>query len=119
MKTEAPSWREALKQCQVFSTLDDALLEQVASSLIEKRYEAGTVIFEEGDKATELLIVQEGKVALQMALPKSQTAVHRRITVDVVGKNDIVGWSALVEPNIYTLTAVCLQETRALSISGN
>lgn len=114
-----PSWNQALKECQVFSALDDVALESVASSLIDKQYEAGTTIFHEGDKASELLVIREGKVALQMALPKSYATAQRRITVDVVAKNDVAGWSAIVEPHIYTLTAVCLQETKALSISSN
>lgn len=119
MKTTTSSWKGSLKRCQVFSTLDDIALEGVAGSVIEKQYGAGTAIFEEGEKANELLIIQGGRVALQMGLPKSQAATTRRITVDVVSRDEIIGWSAIVEPHVYTLTAVCLQETRALSVSGS
>ena len=64
------------------------------------------------------MVVQEGKVALQMMLTKTAPG-GRRITIDTVMPNEIVGWSTVVEPHIYTLTAVCLQSTRVLSISGN
>ena len=110
--------KQVLKVCPVFSTLSDADLEKVAGSALEKQYEAGTTIFQEGDKAEELLVLQEGKVALQMALPKALAQTGRRVTVDVITGNEIVGWSAIVEPYVYTLTAVCLQDVKALSLSG-
>ncbi|MBI2861079.1 MAG: cyclic nucleotide-binding domain-containing protein [Chloroflexi bacterium] len=112
------SIKRGLKECLVFSALSDAELERVASSVLEKRYEAGSVLFHEGDKAEELLVLLEGKVAVQMSLPGAEPGQSRRITVDVVGANEAVGWSAIVEPNIYTFTGVCLQSVKALSVSG-
>ena len=112
------SAKQALKDCGLFSSLSDSELEQVASSAVEKQYEAGTTIFATGDSAEELFVIQEGRVAVQMTLPKSGTQASRRITVDVVTKNEIAGWSAIVEPYKYTFTAVCMQKTVALSISG-
>ncbi len=110
--------KQVLRQCQVFSTLNNAALEQVVGLASEKQYEAGTALFQEGDSAAELFILQEGKVALQMTLPEELAQMGRRITVDVVTRNEVVGWSAIVEPYIYTLTAICLQKVKALSISG-
>lgn len=110
--------KQVLRECQVFSALSDAELEKVASSVVEKEYEAGTTLFQQGDSATELLVIEEGKVALQMTLPKEQGQMSKRLSVDVVSKNEVVGWSAIVEPHVYTLTAVCLQKTKVLSISS-
>ncbi len=39
-------------------------------------------------------------------------------TVAIVNSNEIIGWSALVEPHVYTLTAVCLQPAKVLAING-
>lgn len=118
MKVAVSPAKEALKRCQVFSTVDDPTLEKIAATAMENTYEGGSVIFREGDPATELLIVQEGKVALQMALSEVLPA-SRRVTIDTVMPDEPVGWSAVVEPHRYTLTAVCLQRTRLLSISAN
>ncbi len=111
--------RQVLRECVLFSALSDSALEKVASSASETHYEAGTIIFQEGDVAEELFVLQEGKVVVQMTLPKAQMHTGRRITVDIVTRNEVIGWSAIIEPYIYTLTAVCLQEVKALSISGN
>ncbi len=109
---------QELRECQLFSGLSDAELAKVASSVLVKEYEAGAIIFQEGDSAEELLVLQEGRVALQMTLPKIE-GQSRRITVDIVTRNDVIGWSALVEPYKYNFAAVCLQKVKAQSISGN
>ncbi len=111
--------KRVLKKCEVFSALRDAELEQVASLAQEKQYEAGMTIFEGGDSADELLVLQEGKVALQMTLLKEHGQMSRSVSIDIVSTNEIVGWSAIVEPYTYTFTAVCLQKIKALSISGH
>ncbi|MBI4303586.1 MAG: cyclic nucleotide-binding domain-containing protein [Chloroflexi bacterium] len=109
---------EELRQCELFSAVSDGDLAKVASSALEKEYEAGTIIHQEGDDAVELLVLREGKVAIQMALPTERGQMARRITVDVVTKNEVVGWSAIVEPYVYAFSVVSLQNVKALSISG-
>ncbi|MBI2853190.1 MAG: cyclic nucleotide-binding domain-containing protein [Chloroflexi bacterium] len=110
---------EDLKKNVVLSPLSDADLGIIAEFVQEKQYEAGTTIFQEGDSATELLIVQEGRVALQMTLSGADAQTSRRITVDVADRNDVIGWSFVVDPYKYTLTAVCLQPVKALSVAGD
>ncbi len=110
--------KQVLKECQVFAALDDAELEKIASLAVDKEYEAGTTIFQEGTSANELFVLQEGKVAVQMTLPMTPGQMSRRITVDVVTRNEMLGWSAIVEPYVYTLTAVCMQKTKVLAIRG-
>lgn len=110
--------QKRLRECQVFSVLTNAELEKIATLVLEKEYEAGTTIFKGGDSAEELLVLQEGKIVLQMTLPKARTQMSRKVTIDIVTRNEAVGWSVMVEPYVYTFTAVCLQEVKALSISG-
>ncbi len=109
---------EALKQCPVFSELNQAELKSIACLTEEKQYEAGTTIFQKGDDANVFSVLLEGKVALQKMLPTSQTGVHRRITVDIANPNEVINWSALVEPHTCLLGAVCLQNARVLQING-
>jgi CRP/FNR family cyclic AMP-dependent transcriptional regulator len=111
--------KQVLKDCVLFSGLNDSELDNIALSAVEKQYEAGATIFATGDNADDLFVIQEGRVAVQMTLPKSGTQASRRITVDVVTRGEIIGWSAIVEPYKYTFTAVCMQKTIALSISGD
>ncbi len=118
MQTSAPTIKNTLRRSKVFSTIDDAGLDLIANTAIERTFEPGATIFREGDGANEFCILQEGKAALQMALPGDGAGSGRRITVDIVSANEVIGWSALVAPHIYTLTGVALQETKALSLGA-
>lgn len=109
---------KVLGECQIFSGLNEVDLRKVAFLAEEKEYEAGTTIFQEGTPAEELIVLEEGKVALQMSLATPGTQNNRRVTVDIAGRNEVIGWSALVEPYVYTLTAVCLQRAKVVSING-
>jgi CRP/FNR family cyclic AMP-dependent transcriptional regulator len=111
--------KQVLKDCVLFFGLSDSETEKIASLVVEKQYEAGATMFSTGDTAEELFVLLEGRVAVQMTLPKTVELASRRITIDVVTKNEIAGWSAILEPYKYTFTAVCMQNTVALSISGN
>jgi CRP-like cAMP-binding protein len=111
--------KNVLKQCPVFAALNNTELGKIASLAESRLYEAGTTIFKEQARAEELLVIEEGRVALQIAMPAASPQSPRKITVDVVGKNEVAGWSAFIEPGAYVLTAVCLQNTRGLAINSN
>lgn len=109
---------QALKECQLFATLDGALVAKIAKLAVVKEYNAGSTIIQEGDSADELFVLQEGKVAIQMTLPESSGQISRRMTVDLVSPNEVIGWSAVVEPSVSTTSSVCLQKVKALAING-
>lgn len=112
--------KQALKECPLFATLTDNDLDKIAAMTSEREHEAGETIFQEGAAAGELYLLLEGKVALQMTLPGGQSAAEtvKRVTIDIVSEHQVFGWSAVVAPNLYTLTAVCLQRSRMLVIDG-
>ena len=108
-----------LRNCELFSALSGSELKKIAASVLEKDYEAGTTLFHEGDNADELFVLQEGKLAVQMTASRALGQKGRRVTVDIVTRNEMIDWSAIVEPYVYTLTAICLQKVKVLSISAN
>ena len=110
--------KQTLRECQLFQALSDADLDRIVNISRPKEYEAGSTIFSERSTAEELYVLEKGRVALQMQLPLVQPQLSKRVTVDVVSQNEVIGWSALVEPHRYTLTAVCLEPTNALALDG-
>lgn len=110
--------KQALKGCNVFQELTDAELERIQALAVGREYEAGDVIFQQGDIAEEVFVLQEGKIALQMQLSVAMPQMTKSVTVDIVTNNDLFGWSAIVEPHVYTLTAVCLQMVNVMAING-
>lgn len=111
--------KAGLKGCVLFSGLNDVELERIAALAVEKEHAPGATILKEGDSAREIFVLLEGRVALQTTLVGPSSPVGRRMTVDIVAENEALGWSALVEPYLYTMTGICLQKTTALAINAN
>ncbi|MBI4321775.1 MAG: Crp/Fnr family transcriptional regulator [Chloroflexi bacterium] len=110
--------KQTFKDCPLFDSLSEADIERFAAISLPQEWGAGVTIFAEGEPAKNLYVLERGKVALQMQLPSTQPQVSRKITVDVVIKGEVLGWSAVVQPFVYTMTAVCLETTRALAIDS-
>ncbi|MDO8567600.1 MAG: cyclic nucleotide-binding domain-containing protein [Dehalococcoidales bacterium] len=110
------SSHQVLKRCSVFSALTSGEIDKIAELASEREYEAGAILFHVKDKAEELFILEEGKIALQMIAP---IPPGRMVTVDVACSGDIVGWSSLLEPHLHDLTATCLQRCRVLVLDAS
>ena len=103
---------KTLKDCPVFATLSSAELEKVAGMAVAKQYNAGVTIFKGQSRPEELIVLEDGRVALQIDMPMTPPQPPKKVTVDIVGKNEMLGWSTFVEPDAYILTAVCLNNTK-------
>lgn len=115
---EVMSVEPALKECQVFSTLSGTELAKIAALSAVKEYDAGSIIIQGGSSAEELLLIEEGRVAIQVSLSQQSSAQIRRMTVDLVTRNEVISWSAIIEPYVHTVSAVALQKVKALAING-
>ena len=111
--------KQVLRGCEFFRTLSHWEFEKLWALVSERHYDAGACIFQQGESADELFVVKEGKVALQISLNQGGGQPSRGMSVDIVTQSGTLGWSALVEPYIYTLRAVCLQEVKVLCIGAN
>ena len=74
-------------------------------------------MFREGQKADRLFVVARGKVALHKRL--GRRAEHRSTTVAFCSSGQILGWSALVPPGRYTLSATAWEPVMLLSIPAS
>src|SRR4030042_2744683 len=53
-----------LKQMTMFSQLPNAALAEIAAALQPRRLAAGEILFNQGDPGNELIIVEEGSIAI-------------------------------------------------------
>ena len=118
METKVGTIKRTLAECPIFSSLNDAELEKVAGLAVEREFADRARVFQEGDKGEEIFVLEDGKVVLQMSLAGSNAPASKRVTVDFAAKSEMFGGSAVVEPYVYSLTAVCLQKSRAVAING-
>lgn len=112
------SVKQLLKRCSVFSQLTGNELDQIVEFTTEREYESGVTIFQAQDPSQELLVLEEGKIALQIAVAMEAGKTSRKITIDIINPYEMVGWSAVVEPYVYNFTGICLQHCKVLVISG-
>jgi CRP-like cAMP-binding protein len=112
---------EVLKRCELFLGLDNSDLQKIVDrpSYQERTYDAEEVIFEAGDEARNLYVLDEGQVNLVIKVPTGSPEVIEQIVVRIITKGGVFGWSALVSPYIYTMSALSQASSRVVSINGN
>lgn len=98
-----------LKTTQIFKGIEESYLKKLVEMSQEEVHHKGHVIFREGDEAKSLYILREGQVALDMKIETGVGQGVHQATVDLAKKGAAFGWSALVEPYIYTLSATCME----------
>jgi CRP/FNR family transcriptional regulator len=86
-----------LKQVPLFADLDDRELEQIASSMRERRFKAGDSVTQEGAGGVGFFVVEEGEADVTVGAEARGT----------VGPGDYFGEIALINesPRTATLTA--------------
>ena len=99
---------ETLRRYPHFAGLDHCMLKALAMAGEKVTVKQDEWLFYEGEQADALYLVLSGAVELMVALdPKG--AYHVDLCTLVEG--DLLGWSAVVEPGIYRLSAVTISDT--------
>jgi len=110
---------DTLKDSELFGGLETRHLEKVSFLCRGRSYREGVTIFKEGGEATEFFVLTGGRVALEMEVRPVPNRPAIPTAVEVVSKGEIFGWSALVEPYEYTLSARCMTNCTALAIKAD
>ncbi len=98
-----------LRQAEVFHRLDDDQLAAAATCCIEQVFQEGDKLFSEKEEAKHLWLVKEGLIDLRFDLPARPTAAEN--TISTISSKMLIGWSSLVPPHQYTLSAYCTSRT--------
>ena len=98
-----------LQSVGIFKGLDENQLSTVQSCCREEQHQAGTKLFGEGEPASHLYIVKKGQIDLRFDLPGRPTS--EKNTISSILEFKAFGWSALVAPYKYSLSAYCTNQT--------
>jgi len=105
-----------LGQVEVFRGLDSNQLKVLKPCCQVKLFKQGDKIFSEDDEAYFLWAVVNGQVDLRFDLPGRESA--RETTISKILPGKVFGWSSLVPPNIYRLSAYCITpDVEALQVN--
>ena len=75
---------------------------------------AGQVLFNLGDAAESLFLVERGRIAL--SLPMTIQGREQDVLIEERSPGQTLGWSALVPPHRFTLKAMAPVETEVLAL---
>jgi len=100
---------DKLRNVDVFQGLTDWELNIVSQFFQEEKMEQGVTLFQEGQKADRLCILEEGAVSLRFKEGEKY---------DIHLPWKIVGWSFLVPPSRYTASAVIIAPSKLLVIKS-
>ncbi|HYB77479.1 MAG TPA: cyclic nucleotide-binding domain-containing protein, partial [Thermoplasmata archaeon] len=96
-----------------FVGLDPTLVHAMISKAEERTYDVGEMLVREGRPAEEFFLVVDGKVALEVG-----SADRGAITVETIGRGEILGWSWLVAPYRWRFDARATKPTQVVAINA-
>lgn len=102
------AYLELLKRVDAFSALSDDELSIIDGFCTRKKFVHNHRLFKDGDSAAYLWVVENGLIDLRFDLPDSKTSDES--TLSSVSENNIIGWSSLVPPYKYRLSAYCASD---------
>jgi CRP/FNR family transcriptional regulator, cyclic AMP receptor protein len=84
----------------------------LADCAMRSHFEAGHVIFREGETANRFYLIERGKVTLE------SSTLGEPIRIEEIGGGDLLGWSWLFPPYAWHFTARALEHTGAIFFYG-
>ena len=94
---------ELLKNAELFEGLSSSEIRRLASIGRRRALRTGEDVFLLGDNADYLCVIVKGQVDL--CFPMSLGDVVKDVSVESIGVGRTLGWSALVKPYRFTLSA--------------
>jgi len=110
----------ALKRTELFLGLDNADLSKIAELPSSQRvtFSPGAVIFKSGERAKYLYVLVRGQVDLRTDVTVKHQNTRGNVVIDTITTGGCFGWSAMVRPHFYVMSAVCTQAADVVIISG-
>lgn len=109
---------ETLRSSRLFEGVSDAQIQNIIPLCRTLTVAKGTTIFREGEPAKTMYLVRTGRAAVEMSLERPDGSTARPTVVASISPREAFGWSALVEPNVLTLSAKAMVPTELVLIEG-
>lgn len=107
----------SLGQVELFQDLGDDGVRRLLAIGRRQTLDAGQYLFLLGDNADELYVVLRG--GLELCLPIALRGTVKDITVETASAGQVLGWSALVKPYRFTLSARVTEPCEVMGFSRN
>ncbi len=95
---------ESLRRVPYFTELDEATLEAIARAAVRREYEAGEVVFCEGESCAGLHLVEEGWLKIVKLSPEG-----REQSLRIVGPGELFGEMGVFSCGLNPATVIALE----------
>ncbi|HSR20718.1 MAG TPA: Crp/Fnr family transcriptional regulator [Anaerolineales bacterium] len=102
-----------LKRFRYFGGMPESVLDGIAAISTLRGFRVGDRLLEEAAPAKEMMIVKSGQLDIVYRLGDG-----REVTAESVGRGDVIGWSALLEPYLLTASVVGAKDGEVIVIAG-
>ena len=109
---------ERLGKSEVFQSLTEKDLLEIAKFCHEDIYQDGQEVFVEGEPAIQMLVVERGKLAIEKKIQLGRHSTPRNATIAYVNPDQVAGFSILTEPQQHTASVIAIEPTRVCVIDG-
>lgn len=106
---------QQLRRLPLFAGVDYQLLKSLAMAGEEIIVPKGAWLFHEGERADALYIILNGQMNIRIRMGQRDIAPPNLTTLT---EGDVLGWSALVRPFVYTMGAIAHEDTVLARING-
>ena len=104
-----------LAKFYLFSIFSEEQLEELAEISEKKTYKKNDHVYERGDRAKHLFVVNKGLVSLRRFEPGDDVG----IAFEMRESGGLFGAASFMHPQHYTLTAVCLEDSEVMAIDAD
>jgi len=105
---------DGLEKFAIFEGLTAEELDAVGQHCEITTAKKGELIFKAGDPAHSLFLVRSGRTEVRFKVVYYAATVE--ISLDTIGAGEVCGWSAMIPPYSYTLTAYALDDAEFVQI---
>lgn len=108
---------EILRHTEAFESLNEKELAPIAELSSIHEFSNGQHLFKDGQSAESLWVISEGMIDLRFELPARKTSDEQ--TLFTQAENRIIGWSSLIPPYKYKLSAYCVsRKCRVMAVDA-
>jgi len=106
-----------LRGVDIFAGLSDENLGLIVKSSVIRGYRAGEYCAVQGKTTDQLLIVNSGKVAVEVWVDVPRHS--HTVTIATLTKGRVCAWSALVPPYVLTGSVRCMEPVQMIAINDS
>lgn len=106
---------DELLRVEIFQGLSDADIRRLSTIARTHSLRAGEYLFLLGDSAESLCVVRSGRI--ELCFPINVGGIVKDIAVETLGPGKTLGWSALVRPFRFTLSARAAEAAQLIAFT--